>query len=169
MVALGELDCLHDNWRLQGKVFQQARWKQHAFSDLPKKIMQHYFHLIHLVPGESQIFQDSRSRDIENSQDHLVNELVRWKVLLQPFLESAVCYSQSSSPNSLYSSYMENTLAFSPQNLSDKSLKPVWLVKSDIIVDEAFQIHFLKYWSENLWTKVSGYLLSVWRIIVRQA
>ncbi|XP_025122468.1 fatty acyl-CoA reductase 1 isoform X1 [Bubalus bubalis] len=25
VVALGELDCLHDNWRLQGKVLQQAR------------------------------------------------------------------------------------------------------------------------------------------------
>ena len=35
VVALGELDCLHDNWRLQGKVLQQARWKQCAFSDLP--------------------------------------------------------------------------------------------------------------------------------------
>ena len=57
---------------------------------------------------------------------------------MQLFLESAVCYSQSSSPNSLYSSYMENTLAFSLQNLSDKSLKPVWLVKSVLIVDDAF-------------------------------
>ena len=59
------------------KVLQQTRWKQRAFSDLLKKTMQHYFHLIHLVPGESQIFQDSTSRDIENSQDHLENVLVR--------------------------------------------------------------------------------------------
>lgn len=130
VVALGELDYLHGNWRLQGKVLQQARWKLCAFSDLPKEIMQHYFHLILLVTGESQILQDWRRRDIENSQDHLVNERVRWKVLLQPFLESAVCYSQASGANNSYSSYMENTLAFSPQNLSDISLKPVWSAKS---------------------------------------
>ena len=92
------------------------------------------------------LLQDSRRRDIENSQDHLVNELVRWKVLSQLFLESAVCYSQSSSPNSLYSSYMENTLAFPPT-------KPLWQkLEASVVSEICYNCgwSFFRYSSSNI-------------------
>lgn len=100
VVALGELDCLHDNCGLQGEIFQQARWKRHTFCDLPRKIMQHYFSLILLVTSESQVLQDSQKGDVEIGQDR-VYERMRWKVLLQPYWGSVVCYRQPPGHNNL--------------------------------------------------------------------
>lgn len=75
VVALGELDCVHDSCRLQGEACQQAKWKLHTLCDLPRKILQHHFSLILLVTSESQVLQGSWKGDVEIGQDRVYEQM----------------------------------------------------------------------------------------------
>lgn len=92
IVGSEQPDSLHgSSWLWCECSSKQGRSCMIFFSDLPSEDMQNYFHGIQLVTSRSQIYPDSKARDIDPHllrSGKVLGKNVRWEKLLWPSLEN---------------------------------------------------------------------------------